>query len=202
LAYLLALRILLCDVTVHFLFWRNRRTFQRRKTGNCLYNRTKAGVDTLDQLTGNYSCRRKTCRWPMALFYDLLDISAVNAYVIWCEVNLEWNLTLPTRRRIFLQELSKQMMKQQLQRRAAVPSLPFHMKKFISSMLQQNGISISIVHTQTHIPSKKSTRCRYCPRKSERRTMIVCDVCNTHVCAGHGNTKQTVLCLDYSKKSK
>ncbi|GAU94627.1 hypothetical protein RvY_06363-3 [Ramazzottius varieornatus] len=77
------------------------------------YRNLSISIDTLDQLTGNYSRRRKTCRWPMA-FYDLVDISALNAYVIWCEVNGEWNLTLPTRRGIFLQELSKQMMKQQL----------------------------------------------------------------------------------------
>ncbi|GAV10037.1 hypothetical protein RvY_19532, partial [Ramazzottius varieornatus] len=85
------------------------------------YNRTKAGVDTLDQLTGNYSCRRKTSRWPMALFYDILDISALDAYIIWCEINPGWNSTLPTKRRMFLQDVSKKMMQRQLLRRSTTP---------------------------------------------------------------------------------
>jgi hypothetical protein len=37
------------------------------------YNATKAGVDTLDQLVGTYSVRRKTNRWTMALFYDMVS---------------------------------------------------------------------------------------------------------------------------------
>ncbi|OWA54364.1 putative PiggyBac transposable element-derived protein 4 [Hypsibius exemplaris] len=36
-----------------------------------VYNATKSGVDTLDQLVGTYSVRRKTNRWPMAFFYDM-----------------------------------------------------------------------------------------------------------------------------------
>ncbi|GAU99785.1 hypothetical protein RvY_10737-1 [Ramazzottius varieornatus] len=99
------------------------------------YNRTKAGVDTLDQLTGNYSCRRKTSRWPMALFYDILDISALDAYIIWCEINPGWNSTLPTKRRMFLQDVSKKMMQRQLLRRSTTPSISFSMKKFVSTVV-------------------------------------------------------------------
>ena len=46
------------------------------------YNQTKGGVDRLDQLLSAYTCKRKTNRWPLALFYNILDISAVTAQVI------------------------------------------------------------------------------------------------------------------------
>ncbi|GAV01506.1 hypothetical protein RvY_12210 [Ramazzottius varieornatus] len=75
---------------------------------------------TLEEI--QYSCRRKTCRWPMAPF-DILDISALNAYVIWSEVKPEWNPTLPMRRRIFVQKMSKQLMQPQFQRRSTVARL-------------------------------------------------------------------------------
>ncbi|GAU89158.1 hypothetical protein RvY_01742 [Ramazzottius varieornatus] len=39
-----------------------------------------------------------------------------------------------------------------------------------------------------------------CPRKTERRTMIVCGTCNVHVFTAHRLTKQSVVCLDCSKK--
>ncbi|CAG4958180.1 unnamed protein product [Colias eurytheme] len=40
------------------------------------YNPTKIGVDLLDQRCANYWSGRRTRRWPLAVFYRLLDISA------------------------------------------------------------------------------------------------------------------------------
>jgi hypothetical protein len=53
------------------------------------YNRTKAGVDRVDQMIRTYSCQRKTRRWPMKLFHNLLDIAAFNAAVIFFSTNPE-----------------------------------------------------------------------------------------------------------------
>nr|XP_042902448.1 piggyBac transposable element-derived protein 4-like [Parasteatoda tepidariorum] len=36
------------------------------------YNSTKGAVDTLDQLLSTYICKRKTNRWPMIVFYNML----------------------------------------------------------------------------------------------------------------------------------
>ena len=44
------------------------------------YNKLKGGVDTVDKATGGYTCRRKTNRWTVAIFYNLLDICAHNAF--------------------------------------------------------------------------------------------------------------------------
>lgn len=38
------------------------------------YNGTKAGVDRLDQLVGEYSCNRKSNRWPMKIFGNIIDV--------------------------------------------------------------------------------------------------------------------------------
>ena len=46
------------------------------------YNETKAGVDALDQKVQHYTTYRKTKRWPMAVFYNILGIAAYNAYVL------------------------------------------------------------------------------------------------------------------------
>ncbi|CAB0014424.1 unnamed protein product [Nesidiocoris tenuis] len=47
------------------------------------YNATKGGVDTLDQLCSNNSCNRKTKRWPMCFFYNILNVACVNSYLIY-----------------------------------------------------------------------------------------------------------------------
>lgn len=47
------------------------------------YNATKGGVDTLDQLCSNYSSNRKTKRWPLCFFYNILNLACVNSFVIY-----------------------------------------------------------------------------------------------------------------------
>ncbi|KAI3351310.1 hypothetical protein L3Q82_005847 [Scortum barcoo] len=51
------------------------------------YNSTKGGADNLDKVTATYSCQRKTARWSLVIFYNTVDVSAYNAYVLWTEIN-------------------------------------------------------------------------------------------------------------------
>lgn len=46
------------------------------------YNRTKIGVDTSDALQKKYSVSRVATRWPLAMFYFMLNVGGVNSYVI------------------------------------------------------------------------------------------------------------------------
>jgi hypothetical protein len=46
------------------------------------YNRTKGGVDNADNAR-EHSCARHTSRWPLRLFMNMLDIGALNAFIIW-----------------------------------------------------------------------------------------------------------------------
>lgn len=48
------------------------------------YNRTKGGVDQMDQMLGTYSTKRKTNRWPLAFFYNIIDVVGLASYIfIW-----------------------------------------------------------------------------------------------------------------------
>lgn len=47
------------------------------------YNANKAGVDTMDQMVGGYTCKRGTNRWPLALFYNILDVSGLASFIIY-----------------------------------------------------------------------------------------------------------------------
>lgn len=46
------------------------------------YNETKGGVNTINQLREAYTVARKTNRWPIKIFYFLLDVAAINSWVI------------------------------------------------------------------------------------------------------------------------
>jgi len=54
------------------------------------YNASKAGVDTMGQMVRTYTSKRMTGRWPMVLFYNLIDVSALNAFIIWIHLNPNW----------------------------------------------------------------------------------------------------------------
>ncbi|XP_055910852.1 piggyBac transposable element-derived protein 4-like [Eupeodes corollae] len=51
------------------------------------YNRTKGGVDVFDQMVSIHSCSRQTNRWPMVVFYNLLDVSALATVIIFRHFN-------------------------------------------------------------------------------------------------------------------
>ncbi|KAB0804260.1 hypothetical protein PPYR_01230 [Photinus pyralis] len=74
------------------------------------YNKTKGAVDTTDKLAKEYTTQRKTNRWPMAIFFHLLDIAAINAYKLWIHANPEWKKGRLDKRRMFLLELGMHSM--------------------------------------------------------------------------------------------
>ncbi|XP_045454224.1 piggyBac transposable element-derived protein 4-like [Melitaea cinxia] len=47
------------------------------------YNKTKGGVDVFDAMAKKYSFQRKTKRWPMTLFYGLLNAVGINSWVLY-----------------------------------------------------------------------------------------------------------------------
>ncbi|KAF0021771.1 hypothetical protein F2P81_025976 [Scophthalmus maximus] len=75
------------------------------------YNRTKGGVDNLDKVLAAHSCRRMTERWPVALFHN----------IIWREMHLEWMPGKRNRRRLFLEQLGKDLVTPLIMRREHAP---------------------------------------------------------------------------------
>lgn len=50
-----------------------------------------------------------TARWPLVVFYNILDISAYNSFVLWSEIKPAWNQGKYNRRRLFMEELGQQL---------------------------------------------------------------------------------------------
>ena len=47
------------------------------------YNKTKCGVNIADQMARQYTVKAGTRRWPVAVFYNILDLACINAYVLY-----------------------------------------------------------------------------------------------------------------------
>ncbi|ROL51065.1 hypothetical protein DPX16_14596 [Anabarilius grahami] len=58
-------------------------TTKRKPNTVTLYNTTKCGVDVMDQMVREYTVRTGTRRWPVAVFYNMIDMAALNAHVLY-----------------------------------------------------------------------------------------------------------------------
>ncbi|KAL4009583.1 hypothetical protein ACER0C_003435 [Sarotherodon galilaeus] len=152
------------------------------------YNRTKGGVDNLDKVVSTYSCRRKTCRWPVALFHNMVDVAAYNAFVLWREIHPNWMAGKLNRRRLFLERLGKALARPMIEARALARGGGGGGG---GGRVAARGTTAATT-TATEADDDDATpcdsspvkrrRCRVCPRSKDVKTKILCRECRAHVC--------------------
>lgn len=140
------------------------------------YNSHKGGVDTVDKMCSTYSVSRRTRRWPMVLFFQLLNIAGINSQILYNAANIN---NPQKYRRVFLKELSLALMRPHLSERAEIQSLPLDLKMFLKKYKNVQD------DQDEEPPAKKRGRCYCCGRSKNRVTTISCDKCNRMVCKEH-----------------
>ena len=50
------------------------------------YNQTKVGMDVLDQMSRLYSMKAARRKWPVHIFYDVIDMALINSWVIYTKL--------------------------------------------------------------------------------------------------------------------
>lgn len=140
------------------------------------YNHTKVGVDVLDQMCAKYDVARCTKRWPMVVFFDLLNISAINA----SRVHTANHNYQPTPRRKFLEVLAWELMKPQIAKRATLPMIPAPLRRRAKVLLEIEEEPIPL-----QVPDSKVGRCYICGRAKDKSTRKSCVRCRRKVCPEH-----------------
>lgn len=158
------------------------------------YNQTKFGVDVMDQCVNNYSVRRISKRWPMLVFFNLIDIAAINALTLWICQNPNWQNRKKHIRRLFLEELAKSLARPQHERRCQQIGLSFKVKLALQSLGFE--LKLETPKNQEHMnnPIKRKRRCFICPSNLDRKIQQVCDICNKNVCKSHSISYKSVVC--------
>lgn len=153
------------------------------------YNNTKSGVDNMDQLVNKYTCKRKSNRWPMALFSSILDISAYNAFVLYMECNANWpHINKKYRRREFLKELGRELLEPQIARRKKIPTSEGAanlVKEVREKMMDVDETNEPSTSTGTTKSASKRKRCFMC--KDDNKYFETCTICHRTVCKKHSN---------------
>ena len=152
------------------------------------YNATKSGIDTLDQLVKNYTCKRVTNRWPLLIFYWMIDVGCYNANV--CFMTKQPNIYLGKhKRRKFLMDLSEQLVLPLIQRRSQSEGFRSLHKATLSKM--ELFMPEALVQLQTTTDNTRK-RCGNCPRGMDKKTKKKCAKCGTAICVNH----TVIVCSD------
>lgn len=137
------------------------------------YNLTKGAVDVVDQMSAAYSTARISNRWPMVLFYTILNTAAINSRVL---LQCSKHPSLEHKKRShFLRALATDLLKEHTAKRSTVTCLPRH--------LQEKLASQSPPAKKQKVAERK--RCYICPSSKDRKSKISCIKCEKNVCGEH-----------------
>lgn len=139
------------------------------------YNTTKGGVDSLDEKCAIYGTSRRTQRWPMAIFFRILDMSAVNAYIL----NGCYKNNQDVSRSNFIKNLAMSLVKPYMEIRLRNPRINKEVKMLISRILD---MPIPVLDEEIVLENRRY--CFLCPSKLHRKTKYVCIHCQKPICLG------------------
>ncbi|XP_046663091.1 piggyBac transposable element-derived protein 1-like [Homalodisca vitripennis] len=153
------------------------------------YNSSKGGVDTVDKYKESYSTARVCNRWSMRIFYSLLDIGALNTFII-----LKENAKEPKmKRRIFLRTLAKELCQDHMRSRITIRSTPANVKLRICKIME-----IADPRPTRSAPPEdvQSARCYSCDWRKHRLSKTRCSKCKFFICREHTAPAICVMCTE------
>lgn len=145
-----------------------------------VYNSTKGAVDTFDQMAQNMCCNRKTRRWPLCVFYNMMNIAAVNSYIIYHH-NVIVSGKKPKNRLQYMLQLQEELTRPWQETRLQISSMPSHVKKSLFSVLEKNPTK----GEEEKKATGRRTYCSQCPIVKKRMTTTYCYNCPRALCGEH-----------------
>ena len=93
-------------ISQYFEHLASKRFYSRRKKPESVlfYNKTKFGVDVLDQMAKIYFVKAANTRWPIHVFYNTIDLALINSWIVYknvCKPGIS--------RRKYIQKISEEL---------------------------------------------------------------------------------------------
>jgi len=115
---------------------------------------------------------RKVRRWPLVLFFRLIDLAGINAQVIFSTNNRNNKLI----RRTFLEEVGLSLLQVQLKKRAVSKYIPRSLRQKVSTFSDEKKLP------ECSKVVGKRRRCAVCPRNKDIKTTNSCQTCKVYMC--------------------
>jgi len=147
-----------------------------------------------DQLVHAYSVLRKVKRWPVVCFFNLLDIAALNALIIWIMNDPTWEGRKRYKRRLFLKQLARSLVTPWITARASRQQ-PRQVRRAILAA----GFEIAATKRDEAVGTKR--RCYLCGKAKDRKTQYRCNDCHKPVCLSHCSTLTQHKCVSCQEEN-
>lgn len=141
------------------------------------YNRNKGGVDTLDEKCAKSSSSRRTRRWPLVIFFRMLDISIVNTYILHQSYK---DNEMITDKSNFAKALANALVHEHMVARLNNSRIPREIRVNITRIL---GITEPTTERNSEafvLVTRKA--CSLCSRAKHRMTKYLCIRCRKPIC--------------------
>ena len=138
-----------------------------RKLPNVIdtYNKTKVGVDCVDNMSRLYSVRTKTRRWPVAVFFNILNLVGINSWILYKACNKS-----KISRRMYLRSLADELLEMVNQ------SLPI---ETLDTPVASRKRLASTDPVSSPKSAKKKCQIRLC---NGNKSSFTCDECKQFTC--------------------
>ncbi|CAK6971030.1 piggyBac transposable element-derived protein 4-like [Scomber scombrus] len=172
---------------------KTRKLFSTEFGFNGSMTMTKGSVDIVDQMVGTYTCKRY--RWPMLLWYNMINIATLNAYSFFKAQHPEFDAGITNARWRFLTELSNELVTPYMRSRMeGNPCLP----AYITETMGRCGTTKAIQSQErSRQGQQKRKRSKMCPRNKDRKASNSCWKCSDPVCSAH--SQKQVVCNSCSQ---
>jgi hypothetical protein len=170
------------------------------------YNEDKSGVDMVDKMIDTYRTKVSTLRWPVVVFYTIIDMAALNAFVIRLHKKPNWMSNMAKeRRRLFLKELGTELILPLVQQRAAnINGLSSSCQQAIRTILNQ---PIRVQPPSTSAPSVPPGKRVVCitegygtgykkAKTNANKVKQRCVSCHKPACQKHSKQTLTITAAD------
>lgn len=148
------------------------------------YNEDKCGVDLVDQMCANFTCQRTTNRWPLVVFYNLVNISCINGFIIYKKNQSITGYT----RFDFLQNLGRALVRRQMVKRIGIRQVRYQIRKRCAELTgtqfdEEQGQSVS---WEKDIEESAQATCKICKSNGRKKnTRNRCSKCKEMSCPEH-----------------
>ena len=152
------------------------------------YNKSKCAVDGADKTLKKFSCHRISKRWTYVFLTRVINVCALNAYVLYQKKFPNTALT----RLNFLKDLGSELVKPAIKTRANPPrtriplSVQAAMASVIGPLPQQVPSPIP-----ANSGKRKRNRCSFCPRSKDAKYSAQYLLCSAYICPEHKETNVT-----------
>ena len=152
------------------------------------HNKSKVGVDCVDQMTRQYSVYAATRRWPVCVFYYIINLSIINSWILYKNVNHS-----QISRRSFIISLIEEIQSLNTANKENTPSVKRKADVNIETPKSTKKVRRSLIDT----PSKEC-QIKLCNKNKSKAACSICNKACCGKCAAEIKVIETIICKKFN----